>query len=136
LSLLGTFGEVAATLVHVVAEDQRYLERISGSSAPVAVVEDDQLTQGEVVGIFANNAERGGGVVRRLPETDITLPAPRRWPAVSHAESLIMLEAIQHGNDHRTHVTTVLSSNGVDFPVLDGWHFWQECVLDRAKLPQ
>lgn len=133
LSLAGTFGAIAPTLVHIVAEDQRYLARITGEEAPEPVTEADRISPGDLVKILDINASRWSQVLQQLPHLDVTLPARDPWPAVPHAESLIMLEAIQHGNDHRTHVITVLSHHGLDIPILDGWHFWQDRVLTSER---
>ena len=37
----------------------------------------------------------------------------------------IVLQAIQHGNDHRTHICTILGHNGLTYGDLDVWAYGQ-----------
>ena len=34
-----------------------------------------------------------------------------------------IVQAIHHGNDHRTHICTILGQNGIDYGDLDVWAF-------------
>ena len=43
----------------------------------------------------------------------------------------MLLEALQHGNDHRTHVCSVLGAHDLPVPFLCGWMFWRS--TDRVK---
>jgi hypothetical protein len=52
------------------------------------------------------------------------LTARGSWPETRHAQNLFLLQAIHHGNDHRTHICTVLSVLGLEPPDIDGWSYW------------
>jgi uncharacterized damage-inducible protein DinB len=39
-----------------------------------------------------------------------------------------MLQAINHATEHRTHIATILTQQGVEPPVLDGWHYNEEVL--------
>jgi uncharacterized damage-inducible protein DinB len=41
-----------------------------------------------------------------------------------HAQNVILLQAIQHGNDHRAQICTALSLLGQRPPEIDGWSYW------------
>jgi uncharacterized damage-inducible protein DinB len=125
LSIPGTYGAIVPTLTHVIAEDQRLLKRITGQDAKEPVTEDGTFTLEQLHGVWLDQAERWRAVMRGLDTLDVTLPARGAWPEVPHAQELILLEAIQHGNDHRTHVCSVLGAHGLEVPFLCGWQFWR-----------
>ncbi|GAA1739438.1 DinB family protein [Luedemannella helvata] len=121
----GTYGAIVPTLIHIVAEDQRLLQRLTGESAEVVVTEGDDLTLERLHEIWLGQSERWRAVLKARETLDVTLPARGPWPEVPGARPLVLLEAIQHSNDHRTHVNTVLSVNNLPFPYLCGWMFWR-----------
>jgi len=63
----------------------------------------------------------------RLDELDCSMPAEPDsdppYPAIEHAATLVLAQAVHHGNEHRTHVTTVLGANGLDDPELSAWEY-------------
>jgi uncharacterized damage-inducible protein DinB len=38
----------------------------------------------------------------------------------------MVVQALHHGNDHRTQICTVLSTNGYESPDLDVWTYWMD----------
>lgn len=121
----GTYGAIIPTITHLIAEDQRLLERLTGESAATSVTEEGAFRLEELEAVWEGEARRWREVIARVNELSVTLPARGKWPEVPHAEGLVLLEAIQHGNDHRTHVCSVLGANGLDVPFLCGWMFWR-----------
>jgi uncharacterized damage-inducible protein DinB len=120
LSSPGTYGTIAATWQHLLAAEQRYLRRLVGFEPQIS--EDDEFPgiarlkelatrSGEelidAVGRFSpdgTSPDGGGGGVKH-------------W--------LVMTQAIHHGNDHRTHICTILGQNGISYGGLDVWAFGQ-----------
>jgi uncharacterized damage-inducible protein DinB len=39
---------------------------------------------------------------------------------------MLLIQAIHHGNDHRTQICSTLGALGEEVPELDGWRFWVE----------
>lgn len=124
-SVPGTYGSVIATLIHLVAADQRYLRRMDGAEAQPLVQEGQPATLAELRDAMQTQAIRWEALVDRAPELDVTLPR-REEPDIPRAEDLLFLQAIHHGNDHRTQVCVVLGATGLEAPDLDGWHYWPE----------
>jgi len=56
-----------------------------------------------------------------------TRPPP--YPAIEHAVGLILTQAIQHGEEHRGHVSSILGAHGVEVPELSGWEYFRQLVL-------
>ncbi len=117
----GTYGSIASTFVHLLAAEQRYLKRLVGS--------EPQLTEQDGfpgVAALRGHAERSGdelvAAVGRFDPEATTLSrdgrAVKNW--------LVMVQAIHHGNDHRTHICTILGQNGISYGGLDVWAFGDE----------
>ena len=121
----GTHGSIAATLVHLVAAEQRYLTAmIGGPPADLKVHETIPIGIDQLRAPFEQQAQHWRSLLDRAGELDITLPGRGQEPDIPHAESLLFLQAIHHGNDHRTQVCTILGALGLEAPELDGWHYW------------
>jgi len=58
-------------------------------------------------------------------------PRDQTGPAACH--NLLLVQALHHGNDHRTQICTVLSSNGYPTPDLDVWRYWMERRADAPR---
>ena len=41
-----------------------------------------------------------------------------------HAEGMLIVQAIQHGEEHRQQVCSTLGALGIDVPDLSGWEYW------------
>jgi len=118
LSSSGTYGSVAATWQHLVAAEQRYLKRLTG-------VEPRINEKDEFPGIekLREHARRSGDMLIDSVgkfDPDGTTPggadsAVKNW--------LVMTQAMHHGNDHRTHICTILGQNDIAYGDLDVWAF-------------
>ncbi len=121
---LGTYGTMLATLVHLVAADQRYLERLTGEASDPCLREGMEPPLRELRFAFEQQIRRWKALLDGVNELDVTMPARSEWPQTPHAEDLLLLQAIHHGNDHRTQICTVLATLGLEAPDLDGWAYW------------
>jgi uncharacterized damage-inducible protein DinB len=121
LSAPGTYGTIAATLLHLVSAEQRYLRRF-GQGEP-RINERDGFPG--VVGL-RDHAERSGdeliAVAGRIkPEEAIE---EKRDGGVYRLElGVVLLQAIHHGNDHRTHICTILGHHGIEYGQMDVWGY-------------
>jgi len=48
------------------------------------------------------------------------------YPDTDPAESMLLIQAIHHGNDHRTQICSTLGALGLPVPEIDGWDFWAD----------
>ena len=128
LTVPGTAGTIRHTLAHLVAADQRYLRRMDGQE-PTIQDREGEPGLADLRAAAERNAARWQAVLGRLDEIDVTIPGfpdeTPPYPEIRHAGDLVVLQAIHHGNDHRTHVCTILGANGLEVPELSGWEYYR-----------
>ncbi len=121
LTTPGTYGTVAATLTHLLAAEQRYLRRL--------VDHEPQLSErDEFPGVPA---------LRKLAEHsgDQLIEAAGRLTGGNLIETqygdrrlkidlgVVLIQAMHHGNDHRTHICTIFGAHGIDYGDMDVWAY-------------
>lgn len=118
----GTYGTVIATLRHLSAAEERYLTFLEGERPRAEVMEAAELDLSSLLGEAAGRAERWAKQLAAGLDPDRTLRRTRLdgTEAVVRARTLIV-QAIHHGNDHRTHVCTILGTREMEVPDLDAW---------------
>jgi uncharacterized damage-inducible protein DinB len=113
----GTYGSIAATWQHLLAAEQRYLRRLTGVEPQIS--EKDSFTG---IARLRDEAERSGdALIGAIGHFDPDGTSPGGDSRVKHW--LVMAQAIHHGNDHRTHICTILGQNGISYGDLDVWAF-------------
>jgi uncharacterized damage-inducible protein DinB len=51
----------------------------------------------------------------------------------SSTVGVILAQLIHHGNEHRTHATTILGANGIEPPPLSGWGYGRAAGISEAE---
>jgi uncharacterized damage-inducible protein DinB len=127
----GAYGPVLPTLVHLVVADQRYLKHVTGIWPEQSLEPGMEPPLAELRSRIEEQTRRWLALVDRRDELNVTLtlPAEDGWPVVPHAEHLLFLQAIHHGNDHRTQICSMLGALGLDVPDLGGWDYWEATHL-------
>lgn len=118
----GTYGTVASTFLHLMSGEQFYLRRL-GRGEPRITEESD------FPGIAAliAHAERSGDELiscaeRATPEDVVEVTGDDNNLYQLHT-GVVLIQAIHHGNDHRTHICTILGSHGLDYGEMDVWAY-------------
>ena len=118
LTSTGTYGTIAATFLHLAAAEQRYVKRLGGS--PPQLSEKSEFPG---VDSLRDQMERSGDELLALVgrvRPDDTTPAE----GTSHVRHWVpIVQSLHHGNDHRTHICTILGQNGIDYGDLDVWAY-------------
>lgn len=121
----GTYGSVARTVTHLVDADDRYLQRLSGDDVPPYVDHGAQPV-GTLRERLADHELRWAGMLDRLEAGTLAARVDRGEDGVvDPAEVLLLLQALHHGNDHRTQICSTLGALGLDVPDLDVWTFFE-----------
>lgn len=127
LSTSGTYGAVHDTLVHLADAEVVYLSRIPDSGIELEF-EGDTDTLPSVAMLRASLRRTGDAwreVIARWPD-DLEFTFTRRdGTAVRKTVGFSVVQAIDHGAEHRNHIRTILSSHGIEPPEIDGWT-WDE----------
>jgi uncharacterized damage-inducible protein DinB len=128
LSAPGTYGSIVDTLDHLLSADRSYLTRLQGGRAT------PDLEAGGPGPLLEHLALQREGWFSYLDSSpDFDAKVARRDSGESPAW-VIVLQAIHHGNDHRTHAGTVLLHHQLEAPEIDVWSYaWAEGALRPLK---
>ena len=121
----GTYGSIAETLTHLVDADDRYLQRLDQPVLPPheghgrQPLAELRARVQEHDGRWTTMLDRldGGTLERRIDFIE-------DYPEVDGGETLLLIQALHHGDDHRAQVCSTLGALGLEVPDLDGWSYW------------
>ena len=133
LSAPGTYGRVRDTLVHLVGAEERYVAML-GEGQPDNAVREGEPFPG--LATLREHAKRSGEwLIKFAGENPAgkVLAGTRRGEPYRMAAAVPMLQAINHATEHRAHVVSILTQNGVEVPEMDGWVYGAATGLDRVS---
>jgi uncharacterized damage-inducible protein DinB len=123
LTAPGTYGTIADTFMHLVSAEQRYLRRF-GAGEPR--INERDAFPGLV--ILREHASRSGDglieVAARI-KPDETIEEKRDRGVFRLELGVVLLQAMHHGNDHRTHLCTILGQHSIEYGDMDVWAYGQ-----------
>ena len=121
----GTYGSILRTLTHLVDADGRYLDRFDDPSLPSAPGHRTEPLD-RLRGRVEANAGRWAEILDRLDagNLDAQILGKSDYPDTPHAEGMLLVQALHHGDDHRAQICSTLGALGLDVPDLDGWAYW------------
>lgn len=119
----GTYGTIASTFFHLVAAEQRYLKRL-GAGEPRINERNDTFPG---IAALREHAVRSGDKLIEIapyvsPDEAHESMTPREG-AVKLYSGVVVIQALHHGNDHRTHICTILGHNGIQYGDMDVWAY-------------
>lgn len=124
---IGTFGSIRDTLHHLVGGEVSYVHRVTGKlpDTPsfrhhfpgVAVLKQAARWTGDELLQLALSARADTLVEEWSGDHKIVV----RYPLAS-----LMLQAINHATEHRTHISTILTQLGLEPPDTSGWAYMEE----------
>ena len=121
LTAPGTYGTIAATLLHLFSAEQRYLRRLAGTQPELN--ERDPMPS---VPALREIAERSGDKLIEVAakiNPDDTIDEERDGNLLRLHLGVVVVQAMHHGNDHRTHICTVLGHHGIEHGDIDVWAY-------------
>ena len=123
LTAPGTYGTIAATLMHLISAEQRYLRRF-GRGEPRINERDDFRG---VAGLREHAAWSGDQLIEVATgiKPDGVIEEKRDGGLFRLELGVVLLQAMHHGNDHRTHICTILGAHGIEYGDMDVWAYGQ-----------
>ena len=122
LTAPGTYGSIAATLQHLVSAEQRYLARLVGSTP--SINESDEFPGTDTLRELA--AAGGDQLIEaagKIKADDVVVEANRQNERFKLHLGVVIIQSLHHGNDHRTHVCTILGHHEIPYGAMDVWAY-------------
>src|SRR4029077_6672322 len=128
----GTYGTIASTFFHLLAAEQRYLKRLGAGEPQIS--ERDGVFPG--IAVLREHAVRSGdrliGLAPRISPDEANEARFQDGLFKLHS-GVVVIQALHHGNDHRTHICTILGHNGVTYGDMDVWAYGEATgALERV----
>jgi uncharacterized damage-inducible protein DinB len=123
----GTYGSIGKTLVHVANSQVGYAARVLDTDRPERLPEDPFPGFAALEECFdlgnrrLEEAAARAGDDRQVKVTGDDPPGTWMMPV-----SLFLLQAVNHGTEHRSQVATILTELGITPPEMDGWAYFLE----------
>lgn len=119
-SVVGTYGALGATLAHIASGDVFYTQLLTGWKPSTAWQQDDPYPG--VDELLEVVRETGSRLRAAAESIDADQPIERD-PGEMIPASVILVQAINHGTEHRAHAATILTQLGIQPPPIDGWAY-------------
>ena len=118
----GTYGSILDTLRHIVAADSGYLFAMTGGK--VQPIDEEQMDLAELRKATEGFASEYASLLATDLDPDQVVVRHREDGSETHAPLGIRLaQVVHHGTDHRSQVCTILTTLGVEPPMIDVWDF-------------
>src|SRR2546423_4435860 len=120
----GTYGTILSTLQHIVGAERRYRFRLSGVEPDWARTPEDTEDLAEL-DRMADDMGRFWEELATSPfDPGRTISAADRDGQTFDVEAgILVAQTLNHGNEHRAQIYTILTTLGLDPPELDGWAY-------------
>jgi uncharacterized damage-inducible protein DinB len=120
----GTYGSIAATLVHIANAQEGYAARLLDVERPQRM-DEDPFPGIPVVAerLVASDRQLEEATGRSDWDRQVQIRGddpPGTWLM---PVGLFLLQAINHGTEHRSQIATILTQLGIEPPEMDGWGY-------------
>ena len=123
-SIIGAYGSIRDTLIHIANSERSYLQRITtgqpfrwpkAAPAPtIAALQESIHASGNALVVAAPKVQPHDSV-----EVDWE-GSPRSVPC-----AILLTQAINHATEHRAQIMATLTQLGIQPPDLDGWTYFE-----------
>jgi uncharacterized damage-inducible protein DinB len=118
----GTYGSIHATLGHIIAAEADYINRMTGSGPQPPFRWQDRPALEDIFAFSSEVAEAWFDVIQSVPLNQI-VHEEEDGNTIDYKASLLFLQVVNHGIEHRTNITTILNGLGLPTPEIDGWGY-------------
>ncbi len=124
----GTYGSIHSTLSHLVRSEERYLFFLTSQETTDAQRRDARPPIAELKERIHQSGQTLIQVAGSIqPNTQVQVGEGEKAELIP--ATIVLLQTIQHSNEHRTHVATMLGQLGITPPPFSGWDFYDEEIL-------
>jgi uncharacterized damage-inducible protein DinB len=127
---------VEGTWAHLAANEEGYLRELGevgvGPGMRTTIFDGEApRVLASVRPVLARTADAWRQVAREWPDNAVREFADEGEIAAMPI-SVFVTQVINHGTEHRAHIRTILSSNGLEPPEIDAWH-WQDARASEGE---
>ena len=121
----GTYGTILSTLQHIIGADGRYGFRLAGIDPRTQPSPEDVDDLSELSRMAEDRARSWDELATSHfdPERIVRAVDMETGELYEVRAGVLVAQALNHGNEHRAQIYTILTTIGVDPPELDGWHY-------------
>jgi uncharacterized damage-inducible protein DinB len=119
----GTYGTIGFTFLHLLAAEQRYLKRLGAGEPQIS--ERDSVFPG-IAALREHAARSGDKLIEIAPNVapdEAHESKTAREGTIMLYSGVVVIQALHHGNDHRTHICTILGHHGIEYGDMDVWAY-------------
>jgi uncharacterized damage-inducible protein DinB len=128
----GTFGSIGQTLVHIVANEQAYLASIEGGPPTSPLFGMTTIPSLEEMAELARESGQQLEAAATAMQHSDRITGEFGGRPFEMAAFVPLLQAINHGTEHRGQIATILGAAGLEPPQLDCWGLWGTGIADDA----
>jgi uncharacterized damage-inducible protein DinB len=120
----GTYGSILATLQHIVGSEGRYRTRLSGGG-PGQPEPADTDGPDELIPLADDMAQYWEELATSGfdPDRVVSWVSPVSGAHSEATAGMLVAQLLNHGNEHRAQISTILTTIGREPPKLDGWSY-------------
>jgi uncharacterized damage-inducible protein DinB len=119
----GTYGSILDTLRHLVGADGGYLHLLTNSRV-AELADEEHATVADLRAALPAFREGYESLLAGELDLDAEVARHRDDGSTSYAPlSIRLAQAVQHGTDHRSQISTALTTLGIEPPELDMWAY-------------
>lgn len=118
----GTYGTIYRTLEHLVDSEAHYYSLLAGEPLPAPFKWADRPPVADIRAYYGAVGEAVVQAAGRVRPDDVV---HQHWQAgpVTYKALTVLIQIVNHGVEHRTNITTIISALGLPAPDLDGWSY-------------
>jgi len=120
----GTYGTIGATLVHIANAQTGYAARLLDIERPKSLAEDPFPGFAVLEERFAIGDYQLEEAAQAHPHREVEVTGDDPVGTWRMPVSLFLVQAINHGTEHRSQVATILTQLGFEPPDMDGWTYF------------